>query len=128
MAAVLVGDGATSEGDVHEAMNLAAVWRLPVLFVIENNQWALSTPAREQYACADLAERAAGYGMPGEVVDGNDLLAVRDAVAGGRAGAAGRGADAARGQDVPDAGARGGVGQRLRPGGRDRRLGGVATR
>ena len=65
VAAVLIGDGATSEGDVHEAMNLAAVWKLPVVFVIENNQWALSTPAREQYACADLAERAAGYGMPG---------------------------------------------------------------
>jgi 2-oxoisovalerate dehydrogenase E1 component len=81
VAAVLVGDGATSEGDVHEAMNLAAVWNLPVVFVIENNQWALSTPAREQYACADLAERAAGYGMPGEVIDGNDLLAVGDAVA-----------------------------------------------
>ena len=124
VAAVLVGDGATSEGDVHEAMNLAAVWRLPVLFVIENNQWALSTPTREQYACADLAERAAGYGMPGEVVDGNDLLAVRDAVARAASRARlGRGPDAARGQDVPDAGPRGGVGQRLRPGRRDRRLG-----
>lgn len=80
VAAVLVGDGATSEGDVHEAMNLAAVWGLPVLFVIENNQWGLSTPVGEQYACADLADRAAGYGMPGEVVDGNDVVAVRDAV------------------------------------------------
>ena len=65
MAAVLVGDGATSEGDVHEAMNLAAVWRLGVLFVVENNHWGLSTPVSEQYACADLADRAAGYGMPG---------------------------------------------------------------
>ena len=81
VAAVLVGDGATSEGDVHEAMNLAAVWALPVLFVIENNHWGLSTPVAEQYACADLADRAAGYGMPGRVVDGNDVLAVRDAVA-----------------------------------------------
>jgi 2-oxoisovalerate dehydrogenase E1 component len=81
VAAVLVGDGATSEGDVHEAMNLAAVWRLPVLFVIENNQWGLSTPATEQYACADLADRAVGYGMPGVVVDGNDVLAVRDVLA-----------------------------------------------
>ncbi|HEX6425958.1 MAG TPA: thiamine pyrophosphate-dependent enzyme [Acidimicrobiales bacterium] len=80
VAAVLVGDGATSEGDVHEAMNLAAVWRLPVLFVIENNQWGLSTPAADQYACTDLADRAVGYGMPGEVVDGNDVLAVRDAL------------------------------------------------
>jgi 2-oxoisovalerate dehydrogenase E1 component len=81
VAAVLVGDGATSEGDVHEAMNLAAVWRLPVLFVIENNHWGLSTPVSQQYACADLVDRAAGYGMPGEIVDGNDVLAVRDAVA-----------------------------------------------
>ena len=81
VAAVLVGDGATSEGDVHEAMNLAAVWRLGVLFVVENNHWGLSTPASEQYACADLADRAAGYGMPGRIVDGNDVLAVRDAVA-----------------------------------------------
>jgi len=81
VAAVLVGDGATSEGDVHEAMNLAAVWALPVLFVVENNHWGLSTPVTEQYACADLADRAAGYGMPGRVVDGNDVLAVREAVA-----------------------------------------------
>jgi 2-oxoisovalerate dehydrogenase E1 component len=80
VAAVLVGDGATSEGDVHEAMNLAAVWRLGVLFVIENNHWGLSTPVSEQYACADLADRAAGYGMPGEIVDGNDVLAVAGAV------------------------------------------------
>lgn len=92
VAAVLVGDGATSEGDVHEAMNLAAVWRLPVVFVIENNQWALSTPTSEQYACADLVERAVGYGMVGELVDGNDVLAVKAAVerAAGRA-RAGRG-------------------------------------
>jgi 2-oxoisovalerate dehydrogenase E1 component len=81
VAVVLVGDGATSEGDVHEAMNLAAVWKLGVLFVIENNAWGLSTPTTEQYACADLVDRAVGYGMPGEVVDGNDVLAVRAAVA-----------------------------------------------
>jgi 2-oxoisovalerate dehydrogenase E1 component len=81
VAAVLVGDGATSEGDVHEAMNLAAVWRLGVLFVIENNHWGLSTPTSEQYACAHLVDRAAGYGMPGEIVDGNDVVAVHDAVA-----------------------------------------------
>jgi 2-oxoisovalerate dehydrogenase E1 component len=81
VAAVLVGDGATSEGDVHEAMNLAAVWKLGVLFVIENNAWGLSTPVTEQYACADLVDRAIGYGMPGEIVDGNDALAVRAAVA-----------------------------------------------
>ena len=90
VAAVLTGDGASSEGDVHEAMNLAAVWRLPVIFVIENNQWGLSTPVSEQYACVDLIDRAAGYGMPGELVDGNDVLAVRGAceraAARGRAG------------------------------------------
>lgn len=88
VAAVLTGDGASSEGDVHEAMNLAAVWKLPVLFVIENNQWGLSTPISDQYACVDLVDRAAGYGMPGELVDGNDVLAVRDAC--GRAAARGR--------------------------------------
>jgi 2-oxoisovalerate dehydrogenase E1 component len=76
VAAAFTGDGATSEGDFHEAANLAAVWKLPVLFVIENNQYGLSTPVSEQYACTDLADRAHGYGMPGVVVDGNDLLAV----------------------------------------------------
>ena len=81
VAAVLVGDGATSEGDVHEAMNLAAVWKLGVLFVVENNHWGLSTPVSEQYACAHLVDRAAGYGMAGEIVDGNDVVAVRDAMA-----------------------------------------------
>src|SRR4029453_14998402 len=69
--AVPTRDGASSEGDVHEAMNLAAVWRLPVLFVIENNQWGLSTPGSEQYACVDLVGRAGGYGMPGELVAAN---------------------------------------------------------
>src|SRR5712691_5280846 len=82
------GDGGTSEGDFHEAVNLAAVWKLPVLFVIENNQYGLSTPVAEQYACANLADRGAGYGMPGQVVDGNDVLAVVDAV--GRAAARAR--------------------------------------
>jgi 2-oxoisovalerate dehydrogenase E1 component len=80
VAAAFTGDGATSEGDFHEALNLAAVWKLPVLFVVENNQWGLSTPAHEQYACRHLADRGIGYGMPGVVVDGNDLLAVHRAV------------------------------------------------
>ena len=80
VAAAFTGDGATSEGDFHEALNLAAVWKLPVLFVIENNQWGLSTPAHEQYACRHLADRGLGYGMPGVVVDGNDLLSVHRAV------------------------------------------------
>ena len=80
VAAAFTGDGATSEGDFHEALNLAAVWKLPVLFVIENNQYGLSTPTHEQYACRHLADRGLGYGMPGLVVDGNDVLAVVRAV------------------------------------------------
>ena len=80
VAATFTGDGATSEGDFHEAVNLAAVWRLPVLFVIENNQYGLSTPVAEQYACRELADKGLGYGIPGVVVDGNDVLAVRRSV------------------------------------------------
>jgi 2-oxoisovalerate dehydrogenase E1 component len=80
VAAAFTGEGATSEGDFHEALNLAAVWKLPVLFIVENNGYALSTPTSEQYACAHLADRGVGYGMPGQVVDGNDVLAVIDAV------------------------------------------------
>jgi 2-oxoisovalerate dehydrogenase E1 component len=79
VVAAFTGDGATSEGDFHEAVNLAAVWKLPVLFVIENNQYGLSTPTSEQYACRDLADRAVGYGIPGLVVDGNDVLSVYQA-------------------------------------------------
>jgi 2-oxoisovalerate dehydrogenase E1 component len=87
VVAAFVGDGGTSEGDFHEAVNLAAVWKLPVIFVIENNQYGLSTPVREQFACEDLASRADGYGMPGVIADGNDLLAVHQATsdAAGRA-------------------------------------------
>jgi len=70
------GDGGTSEGDFHEALNVAAVWGLPVIFLIENNGYGLSTPVREQYACNQLADRAMGYGMRGEIIDGNDLLEV----------------------------------------------------
>jgi 2-oxoisovalerate dehydrogenase E1 component len=76
VVAVFSGDGGTSEGDFHEAANLAAVWRLPVLFIVENNGWGLSTPTHEQYACERLADRGPGYGMPGVVVDGNDVMAV----------------------------------------------------
>ena len=115
VAATFTGDGATSEGDFHEAVNLAAVWKLPVLFVIENNCYGLSTPADEQYACRDLADRGVGYGIPGHVVDGNDLLAVLAAVdRGRRARAARRGPDAPRVQDLPHARPRGGVRHRLR--------------
>ncbi len=85
------GDGGTSEGDFHEALNLAAVWKLPVVFVVENNGFGLSTPVAEQYACADLADRGPGYGMPGVVCDGNDVVAVVRAV--GRAAARARRGD-----------------------------------
>jgi len=74
------GDGATSEGDFHEALNLAGVWKLPVVFVIENNGYGLSTPVSEQYACDDLADRAAGYGMESMIIDGNDIIDVMNAV------------------------------------------------
>jgi 2-oxoisovalerate dehydrogenase E1 component len=80
VAATFTGDGSTSEGDFHEAVNLAAVWKLPVLFVIENNLYGLSTPVSEQYACKDLADKGVGYGIPGLVADGNDLLEVFQAV------------------------------------------------
>lgn len=75
------GDGATSEGDFHEALNLAAVWKLPVVFIIENNGYGLSTPTSQQYACEHLSDRAAGYGMEGMRVDGNELHKVMEAVA-----------------------------------------------
>ncbi|PWN07088.1 alpha-ketoacid dehydrogenase subunit alpha/beta [Rhodohalobacter mucosus] len=74
------GDGATSEGDFHEALNLAGVWKLPVVFMIENNGYGLSTPVKEQYACEHLADRAAGYGLEGMRIDGNDFFAVQKAV------------------------------------------------
>jgi 2-oxoisovalerate dehydrogenase E1 component len=75
------GDGATSQGEFHEALNVAAVWQLPVIFVIENNQYGLSTPTNEQYACKDLVDRAIGYGMKGVVVDGNNILEVYNTIA-----------------------------------------------
>jgi pyruvate dehydrogenase E1 component alpha subunit len=85
-----VGDGGSSEGDFHEALNLAGVQRAPVVFFLQNNQWAISTSRRVQSATPSFALRAAGYGFPGIQVDGNDLLAVFDvateAVARARAG------------------------------------------
>ena len=80
VALAFVGDGATSEGDFHESLNLAAVWNLPVIFLIENNGYGLSTPTSQQYKCKDLVDRAQGYGIKGEKVDGNDVLAVYNAV------------------------------------------------
>jgi len=76
ITAVFTGEGATSEGDFHEALNVASVWDLPVLFVIENNGYGLSTPTNEQYRCKQLADRGIGYGMESHVVDGNNLLEV----------------------------------------------------
>lgn len=76
------GDGGTSEGDFHEALNVAAVWDLPVIFLIENNGYGLSTPVSEQYRCKNLVDRAYGYGMEGVQIDGNNLLTVYDTVKG----------------------------------------------
>ncbi len=73
---VFTGEGATSEGDFHEALNVAAVWNLPVIFIIENNGYGLSTPVSEQYACKRLVDKAIGYGMEGRRIDGNNLLDV----------------------------------------------------
>ena len=78
------GDGGTSEGDFHEALNVAAVWDLPVIFVIENNGYGLSTPVNEQYRCAQLADRAKGYGMESVVIDGNNILTVYETIKGVR--------------------------------------------
>ena len=76
VTAVFTGEGATSEGDFHEALNIAAVWDLPVLFVIENNGYGLSTPTNEQYRCENLADKGIGYGMQNEIIDGNNILEV----------------------------------------------------
>ena len=73
---VFTGEGATSEGDFHEALNIAAVWKLPVIFLIENNGYGLSTPVSEQYNCKYLVDRAIGYGIEGRRIDGNNLLEV----------------------------------------------------
>ena len=79
VAVCLFGDGATSKGDVWEAMNFAGVWKLPVVFVANNNQWAISVPLRLQTASETLAQKAIAAGFPGEQVDGNDVIAVRAA-------------------------------------------------
>jgi 2-oxoisovalerate dehydrogenase E1 component len=84
VALAFTGEGGTSEGDFHEALNLAAVWDLPVIFLIENNGYALSTPTSEQYRCINLADKAKGYGIDGITIDGNNILAVYDTVKGVR--------------------------------------------
>ncbi|HEX6202898.1 MAG TPA: dehydrogenase E1 component subunit alpha/beta, partial [Thermoanaerobaculia bacterium] len=75
-----IGDGGTSTGDFHEALNMAAVWKLPLVLVIENNLYAFSTPVAQQYAARRLSDRAVGYGIAGETIDGNDPDAVAEAV------------------------------------------------
>lgn len=76
VTAVFTGEGATSEGDFHEALNIASVWELPVLFVIENNGYGLSTPTNEQYRCENLADKGIGYGMESHIIDGNNIIEV----------------------------------------------------
>ena len=75
------GDGAANQGSFHEAANLAATWRLPVVYICENNLYAMTTPARQHLSVADVAPRASGYGFPGVIVDGQDVLAVYEATA-----------------------------------------------
>src|SRR5213079_2130603 len=70
------GDGATSEGDFHEALNFAGVWHVPLVLVVQNNQWAISVPIKKQTHSRTLAQKALAYGLPGIQVDGNDVLAV----------------------------------------------------
>nr|WP_315818902.1 thiamine pyrophosphate-dependent dehydrogenase E1 component subunit alpha [Paraflavitalea speifideiaquila] len=84
VALAFTGEGGTSEGDFHEALNTAAVWDLPVIFLIENNGYGLSTPVSEQYRCEHLVERAKGYGMEGIRIDGNNILSVYDTIKGVR--------------------------------------------
>lgn len=81
VAVCVFGDGATSKGDVAEALNVAGVWNLPVIFVINNNRWAISVPVTRQTAAETLAQKAIAAGIEGEQVDGNDVIAVRDATA-----------------------------------------------
>jgi 2-oxoisovalerate dehydrogenase E1 component len=80
VTAVFTGDGATSEGDFHESLNVAAVWDLPVIFIIENNGYGLSTPSSEQFRCKQFIDKAIGYGIEGVQVDGNNILEVYNTV------------------------------------------------
>jgi len=79
-AVCILGDGATSKGDFYEALNVSGVWRLPVVFVVMNNEWAISVPRHSQTAAQTLAQKAVAAGLPGEQVDGNDVLAVEQVV------------------------------------------------
>ena len=77
---VFSGDGGASEGDFHEALNVAAVWKLPVIFVIENNQWGLSTPSSQQFACKQFIDKGIGYGMEAVQLDGNNIIEVYEGI------------------------------------------------
>ncbi len=81
ITAVFTGEGATSEGDFHEALNIASVWNLPVLFVVENNGYGLSTPTNEQFKCENIADKGIGYGMESHIIDGNNILDVYTKIA-----------------------------------------------
>jgi TPP-dependent pyruvate/acetoin dehydrogenase alpha subunit len=93
IVACFLGDGAANQGAFHEALNMAAVWKLPIVYICENNLYAMSTPFREAFAISEVVQRAAAYGMPGDTADGNDVLAVREAVS--------KAADRARGGKGP---------------------------
>ena len=80
ITAVFTGEGGTSEGDFHEALNVASVWDLPVLFCVENNGYGLSTPTSEQFRCENIADRAKGYGMESVIIDGNNILEVYNTI------------------------------------------------
>lgn len=80
VALAITGDGGASEGDFHEAMNVASVWDVPVIFVVENNQWGLSTPSNEQFRCKQFIDKGIGYGMDAFQIDGNNILEVYHAV------------------------------------------------
>ena len=90
VAVAFFGDGASNEGEFHESLNLASIWKLPIIFVCENNHYGANTPIRRVLASSSVAERAGAYGIPATIVDGNDVLAVygaaRDAVARARSG------------------------------------------
>jgi len=81
ISVTFTGDGGTSQGDFHEALNIASVWNLPTMFIIENNGYGLSTPTNEQYHCKQLADRGIGYGMKSVILDGNNLLEVFNTIA-----------------------------------------------
>jgi pyruvate dehydrogenase E1 component alpha subunit len=81
VAVAFFGDGASNAGPFHESINIAAAWKLPVIYVCENNLWAVNTPAAASVSAVDVAKRAEGYGIPGVIVDGNDVLAVHAAAA-----------------------------------------------